>query len=81
MRRFWVYTISLQDKAPPLEWLVFWEHHRTEMWFPKNKRPACVSAGDRAVIYGSQAENRVSGRSVRVCEARRGRAAGRRVAV
>lgn len=28
-----------------------------------------------------RAENRVSGRSVRVCEARRGRAAGRRVAV
>ena len=56
MRRFWVYTIGLQDKAPPLEWLVFWEHHRTEMWFPTNKRPVSVSAGDRAVIYGSQAK-------------------------
>lgn len=56
MRRFWVYTIGMQDKAPPLEWLVFWEHHRTEMWFPTNKRPASVSAGDRAVIYGSQAK-------------------------
>ena len=26
------------------------------MWFPTNKRPVSVSAGDRAVIYGSRAK-------------------------
>jgi len=56
MRRFWVYTIGLQDQPPPLEWLIEWEHHRSEMWFAKTKRPASISAGDRAVIYGSQAK-------------------------
>jgi hypothetical protein len=24
------------------------------MWFPRTKRPTAISAGDRAVIYGSQ---------------------------
>ena len=52
--RFWVYTIGHADKAPPYEWLSEWEWHRTEMWFPRTKRPASISAGDRAVVYGSQ---------------------------
>ena len=26
------------------------------MWFPTNKRPASISSGDRAVIYGSKAK-------------------------
>ncbi len=56
MRRYWVYTIGLQDQAPPPEWIVEWGHHRTEMWFPRTKRPVSISVGDRAVIYGSQAK-------------------------
>ena len=56
MAKFWVYTIGLHDQAPPPEWLVEWGHHRTEMWFPRTKRPASISAGDHAVIYGSQAK-------------------------
>jgi hypothetical protein len=53
--RYWVYTIGHSYEAPPFEWLTEWEWHRTEMWFPRSKRPASISAGDRAVIYGSQA--------------------------
>ena len=52
--RYWVYTVGLFDKAPPFEWLSEWEWHRTEMWFPRTKRPVSISPGDRAVIYGSQ---------------------------
>jgi hypothetical protein len=52
--RYWVYTIGVAEQAPPFDWLVEWEWHRTEMWFPRTKRPASVSAGDRAVVYGSQ---------------------------
>lgn len=52
--RYWVYTIGHYDEAPPFEWLSEWEWHRTEMWFPRTKRPRSISAGDRAVIYGSQ---------------------------
>ena len=29
-----------------LEWLVEWEWHRTEMWFPRTKRPVSISRGD-----------------------------------
>ncbi len=54
MRRYWAYTIGHFDEAPPFEWLTEWEWHRTEMWFPKTKRPRSISADDRAVIYGSQ---------------------------
>lgn len=56
MPRYWVYTIGLQDQAPPSEWVVEWGHHRTEMWFPRTKRPASIARGDYAVIYGSQAK-------------------------
>lgn len=54
--RHFVYTIGLANQPPPAEWWLHWEHHRTEMWFPKTKRPAAISAGDRALIYGSQAK-------------------------
>lgn len=53
--RYWVYTIGHADKAPPYEWLSSWEWHRSEMWFPRTKRPTSISAGDRAVVYGSRA--------------------------
>jgi hypothetical protein len=52
--RYWAYTIGHFDLAPPFEWLSEWEWHRTEMWFPRTKRPVSISAGDRAVVYGSQ---------------------------
>jgi hypothetical protein len=52
--RYWAYTIGHYNEAPPLEWWKEWEWHRTEMWFPRTKRPAQISAGDRAVIYGSK---------------------------
>ena len=52
--RYWVYTIGHFDEAPPFEWLSEWQWHRREMWFPRTKRPASISEGDRAVIYGSQ---------------------------
>lgn len=54
MQKYWVFTIGLQDLAPPPEWLIEWDHHRYEMWFPANKRPVSVSAGDRALLYGSK---------------------------
>jgi hypothetical protein len=52
--RHWAYTIGHADEAPPPDWLSEWEHHRTEMWFPRTKRPISISKGDRAVIYGSR---------------------------
>ncbi len=54
MAKYWVFTIGLQDQPPPPEWLIHWGHHRDRMLFPAKKRPVAVSAGDRAVIYGSQ---------------------------
>jgi hypothetical protein len=54
LMRYWVFTIGLQDEAPPPEWFYEWGHHLREMWFPNKKRPVSVSAGDRALIYGSQ---------------------------
>jgi hypothetical protein len=53
--QYWAYTIGHFNLAPPFEWLSKWEWHRTEMWFPRTKRPTGISAGDRAVVYGSQA--------------------------
>lgn len=52
--RYWAYTIGHADKEPPDDWLVAWAHHRTEMWFPRTKRPVSISRHDRAVIYGSR---------------------------
>ncbi len=54
MEKYWVFTIGLSDTPPPPEWLDEWRHHATEMWFPSTKRPIGISAGDRALIYGSQ---------------------------
>lgn len=53
--RYWAYTIGTLDVAPPREWFDEWDHHVTEMWFSKNKRPRSISRGDRAVFYGSRA--------------------------
>ena len=54
MRNYWVFNIGTGDNAPPEDWLAAWRHHTEEMWFPPNKRPSGVRAGDRAVIHGSQ---------------------------
>jgi hypothetical protein len=53
MRKYWVFNIGTGEYAPPEDWLAEWRHHTQEMWFPPNKRPSGVSAGDRAVIHGS----------------------------
>lgn len=53
MRSFWTFSIGTADYAPPEDWLAAWRHHTQEMWFPPNKRPTGVRAGDRAVIHGS----------------------------
>jgi hypothetical protein len=53
MRDYWVFNIGTGDTAPPADWLATWRHHTQEMWFPPNKRPSGVRAGDRAVINGS----------------------------
>jgi hypothetical protein len=53
MRKYWVFNIGTGDYAPPEDWLAEWRHHTQEMWFPPNKRPSGVRAGDRAVINGS----------------------------
>lgn len=52
--RYWVFTIGTADNAPSVEWLQEWGHHRTEMWFTPNKKPAKTSRGDRALLHGSQ---------------------------
>jgi hypothetical protein len=54
MRNHWVFNIGTGDNAPPPDWLAEWGHHAGEMWFPPNKRPSGVRAGDRAVLNGSQ---------------------------
>lgn len=58
--RYWAYTIGHADLAPPRDWLspppVGWDWHRTEMWFPRSKRPVSISARDRAIICGSRAK-------------------------
>jgi hypothetical protein len=53
MRSYWTFNIGTAEYAPPPDWLAAWRHHTQEMWFPPNKRPSGVSAGDRAVINGS----------------------------
>jgi hypothetical protein len=53
MRNYWVFNIGTGEYAPPEDWLAAWRHHTEEMWFPPNKRPSGVRAGDRAVIHGS----------------------------
>jgi hypothetical protein len=53
MRNYWVFSIGTGQYAPPEDWLAAWRHHTQEMWFPPNKRPSGVRAGDRAVINGS----------------------------
>jgi hypothetical protein len=53
MRSFWTFNIGTAEYAPPEDWLAAWRHHTQEMWFPPNKRPTGVRAGDRAVINGS----------------------------
>lgn len=53
MRNYWVFNIGTAEKAPREDWLADWRHHTQEMWFPPNKRPSGVRAGDRAVINGS----------------------------
>ncbi|MGD0197244.1 MAG: hypothetical protein ABSC56_04980 [Solirubrobacteraceae bacterium] len=53
MRNYWVFTIGTAEYAPPEDWLAAWRHHTEEMWFPPNKRPTGVKAGDRAVIHGT----------------------------
>lgn len=54
MRKYWIYTIAGESNPIPAEWLVAWEHHRIEMWFPGTKRPAGISFGDRAVIFAGR---------------------------
>jgi hypothetical protein len=53
MRNYWVFNIGTSEWAPPEDWLAAWRHHTQEMWFPPNKRPTGVRAGDRAVMHGS----------------------------
>jgi hypothetical protein len=50
----WLFNIGVGKTSPPLAWLVEWEHHRSEMWFPPTKRPIGIEAGDRALVNGSQ---------------------------
>jgi hypothetical protein len=50
----WVFTVGTREKAPPIDWLQVWPQCTGESWFAKTKRPVAISAGDRAVIYGSQ---------------------------
>lgn len=54
MRHYWIFNIGTAEYAPPEDWLAAWRHHTQEMWFPTNKRPSGVRAGDRAIIHGSQ---------------------------
>jgi hypothetical protein len=51
---YWVFTVGTRDQAPPVDWLTVWPYHVYESWFARTKRPVAVSAGDRAVVYGSQ---------------------------
>lgn len=53
MRNFWVFNIGTADEGPAENWLAEWTHHTHEMWFPPNKRPSGVHAGDRAVVNGA----------------------------
>jgi hypothetical protein len=53
MRGYWIFNIGTAEFAPPADWLAAWRHHTAEMWFPPNKRPSGVRAGDRAVINGT----------------------------
>ena len=53
MRRYWIFNIGTAAFAPQEDWLADWRHHTAEMWFPPNKRPSGVRAGDRAVIHGT----------------------------
>jgi hypothetical protein len=53
MRSFWTFNIGTAEDPPREDWLAAWRHHTQEMWFPPNKRPTGVRAGDRAVINGS----------------------------
>lgn len=54
MTGYWIFNIGTGEHAPPQDWLAAWPHHSSEMWFPPNKRPSGVKAGDRAVINGAQ---------------------------
>lgn len=51
--KYWVYTIGTRDAKPPEGWLAEWPHHAYEMWFTDTKKPTGISAGDRAIFYGS----------------------------
>jgi hypothetical protein len=53
VRRYWIFNIGTAAFAPQEDWLADWRHHTAEMWFPPNKRPSGVRAGDRAVIHGT----------------------------
>lgn len=50
----WLFNIGTGKYPPPFEWLIEWEQHRCEAWFPPNKRPRSIEAWDRALVNGSQ---------------------------